>query len=729
MVHITPQPLDSKQPPSPPFSPQEVVLAATEGWQQLDSINLTSTFHRLAQLAEGSPAGTTAVRGEVQACGVWAWLLDCLAAAAQQDPEFGPRCIANALWALHKLDALDCARLEALRAPLARALVATAAGSGAPQTRLSARGLTQVLGVLGAEPGTQPLLAALKPQLLHALWVAAPTLDAQGISTAWHALGCISVRSSPGEAQLGGGPPELLPRLAAAARAVAPSMTFQGLAEVLHACTKMQPQPYRDDALLQALCSAATRRLQGGSERPSPQAVGMMVLALGRLGYRPPCQWDSQSGTYVNVLDGLLAELVNALPQASPQEICSCMSGLGLLAYMPQPLALCKLLTHLAWTHLAPAPEAAAQQRLPQPASSASNSSNGGGPADGAAAAAAAAQEAQQGGAAPAGRRQGARLQLELEKYSCAELVELLGSLRRILQSGHYTPDLLPPVVLNSFLDAFDTLMGARARMALRITASPQLRQAPQRAELALTPAHVSALCWALAGIPGATLTAETLRALERHLAAFAPSYSGSALANLLNACAQSDALLSAEAVAALEARALEILSQQVAAAQQAQWGQQALAPPQGFTLGAGTKLLFAVTALGLALPRLLCTLLPAVAAAMDEHDRAAQAGGLPSSTARHLVRLAVALGSLQVSGQLAAAGISHQAQLLPLWRQAMALLDVAASCSMEAGGPPVGLAQQDARACLRAAGQLNMGLAGGRAVFFVPAAVQRAVA
>ncbi len=31
-------------------------------------------------------------------------------------------------------------------------------------------------------------------------------------------------------------------------------------AQVLHACTKMQPQPYNDDALLTALCSAATRR-------------------------------------------------------------------------------------------------------------------------------------------------------------------------------------------------------------------------------------------------------------------------------------------------------------------------------------------------------------------------------------------------------------------------------------------------------------------------------------
>lgn len=153
---------------------------AIEGWQQLDSINLTSTFHRLAQLAEGSPAGAAAVRAEVQACGgVWAWLLDCLAAAASQDPEFGPRCAANALWALHKLDALDCARLEALRAPLARALAATVAGRGTLATRLSARGLTQVLGVLGADSATLPLLAALKPQLLQALWVAAPTLDAQ----------------------------------------------------------------------------------------------------------------------------------------------------------------------------------------------------------------------------------------------------------------------------------------------------------------------------------------------------------------------------------------------------------------------------------------------------------------------------------------------------------------------------------------------------------------------
>lgn len=167
-------------PPPSSLAAQEVVLAAIEGWQQLDSINLTATFHRLAQLAEGAPGGAAAVRADVQAFGgMWAWLLDCVAAAAQQDPQFGPRCAANALWALHKLDALDCARLEALRTPLARALAATAAGSGPPPTRLSERGLTQVLSVLGADPATQPLLLALQPQLLQALWVAAPSLDAQ----------------------------------------------------------------------------------------------------------------------------------------------------------------------------------------------------------------------------------------------------------------------------------------------------------------------------------------------------------------------------------------------------------------------------------------------------------------------------------------------------------------------------------------------------------------------
>lgn len=124
----------------------------------------------------------------------------------------------------------------------------------------------------------------------------------------------------------------------------------------------------------------------------------MIVLALGRLGFRPPCQWDTQRGMFINVLDGLFGELVDALPQASPQvraggwgrrdgtcrqagcmcvpsssplpgrvphfrirstasipspifvalqEICSCLSGLGLLAYQPQPVALCKLLSHV----------------------------------------------------------------------------------------------------------------------------------------------------------------------------------------------------------------------------------------------------------------------------------------------------------------------------------------------------------------------------------------------
>ena len=48
-----------------------------------------------------------------------------------------------------------------------------------------------------------------------------------------------------------------------------------------------------------------------------------------------------------------------------------------------------------------------------------------------------------------------------------------------------------------------------------------------------------------------------------------------------------------------MEARALEILAQQAAAAQQrAQWGEAPLAPPQGFTLGAVSR---AVVLLGLA--------------------------------------------------------------------------------------------------------------------------------
>lgn len=278
---------------------QELVLAATDGWQQLDSINLTSAFHRLAQLAEAAPSGATAARKELQACGpgLWAWLLDCLAAAAQQDRQFGPRCAANALWALHKLDALDCRMLGALHPPLARALAATAAAAGGPHDCLSARGLSQVLWVLGSEAATQPLLLALKPQLLQALWAAAPSLDGQvgactcggvlqpagvryacgsllprqpgclfawefsprpahpnmtrmhsppslppsrnwpqGVATAWHALGAISARSAPEEAQLGSDAPELLPRLVAAARAVAPGMNFQGLAEVRWEC-------------------------------------------------------------------------------------------------------------------------------------------------------------------------------------------------------------------------------------------------------------------------------------------------------------------------------------------------------------------------------------------------------------------------------------------------------------------------------------------------------------
>ena len=221
--------------------------------------------------------------------------------------------------------------------------------------------------------------------------------------------------------------------------------------QVLHACTRIQPQPYRDEALLQALCSAAARRwvrvqgaprghagcslmpapapsknpaqpnarqgsrpplscpacrLRDGTEQPAPQAVGMLVLGLGRLSFRPACQWDAQRGVFTNVLDLLCAALVDSLSQASPQvrrganerlvagcslcsvrqgllfrlksqskdlwpaavlpnssllrppaparlsahlqEICSCLAGLGLLSYAPQPVALCRILAHVS---------------------------------------------------------------------------------------------------------------------------------------------------------------------------------------------------------------------------------------------------------------------------------------------------------------------------------------------------------------------------------------------
>ena len=119
----------------------------------------------------------------------------------------------------------------------------------------------------------------------------------------------------------------------------------------------MRPEPYRDEALLQALATTAARRwvggwaaalccllltlsalampplgspllsslpccrLQSGQERPSPQAVGLICLAFGSLRLLPRCFWCVDRGLHANVLDDLGAALVQAgsLQQASPQ--------------------------------------------------------------------------------------------------------------------------------------------------------------------------------------------------------------------------------------------------------------------------------------------------------------------------------------------------------------------------------------------------------------------------
>lgn len=80
-------------------------------------------------------------------------------------------------------------------------------------------------------------------------------------------------------------------------------------------------------------------------------------------------------------------------------------------------------------------------------------------------------------------------------------------ALRRIIQPRRYPESQLPPAVLSAFFDSFDTVLGGRAGMAPKLGASPKLRAEPLRAELELTPQHVGGVCWALAGIPGASLS------------------------------------------------------------------------------------------------------------------------------------------------------------------------------------------------------------------------------
>jgi hypothetical protein len=163
---------------------------------------------------------------------------------------------------------------------------------------------------------------------------------------------------------------------------------------------------------------------------------------------------------------------------------------------------------------------------------------------------------------------------------------------------------------------------------------------------------------------------------------------------------------------------------------------QQQPARQQGLSLGALAKVLWALAALRLNHPPLLCVLLPAVGEALAGLGQAVQQGGsLPASLMRELVSLAAALGHLKAGGLLEPAGMGSPGALLPFWSLLMNWVGCAADGAVQqrdqrdssAGG---GLEGADARILQQASSQLNAGLAGRqRGTFWLPSAVQRALA
>ena len=165
---------------------------------------------------------------------MWAWIIDILPLAAASD-DFGAHSTAKTLASLCKLGvfALRPSLLRALRGPLLRALDNTGMPGG-----LDGRGLSQVLWAFGRCGEASGLLAEVKDCLWAALEAAAPTIDAQGIATAWWALGEASARCpSPPPRHLclsGNAAPGLLACMAAAAasRAEEGGMSLQGISQV-----------------------------------------------------------------------------------------------------------------------------------------------------------------------------------------------------------------------------------------------------------------------------------------------------------------------------------------------------------------------------------------------------------------------------------------------------------------------------------------------------------------
>ena len=221
----------------------------------------------------------------------------------------------------------------------------------------------------------------------------------------------------------------------------------------------------------------------------------------------------------------------------------------------------------------------------------------------------------------------------------------------------------------------------------------------------------------------------ETLQELERHLAQLTSSYSLASLANVLHFYATHRLTLGKAAAQAACDRALALLQQQ---------HQQQPAVQQGPSLGVLAKMLWAVAALGLNHPPLLCTLLPAAGAALAGHERARQQGSsLPASLLRQLVNLAAATGQLQAAGLLEPAGLSSPDALLPFWSLLMRGVGCAIDRGVQhredgsTGGTGGGsLDVADARMLQQVAAQLNAGLGGRqRGTFWVPPAVQRILA
>ncbi len=132
----------------------------------------------------------------------------------------------------------------------------------------------------------------------------------------------------------------LLTSSARAAAAAAPCLAPQGAALVIHSFARAgyRPNPQLvwrllarlrlgdDDDAEDATPSSGRRRV--GRVAVSAQTAAMLLLSLGRLGYRPPEGWTRL----------LLAHTVNLLPSASSEELRNLAMGLALVRHKPEPL-------------------------------------------------------------------------------------------------------------------------------------------------------------------------------------------------------------------------------------------------------------------------------------------------------------------------------------------------------------------------------------------------------